>query len=158
RAELEREKAQVQAAEERKRAEVEQARADEERKRRQAEQAQVLAERKRRRVQRWFALALVVFMVGGAGAGVGLGGGAGGRTQQVRAALAQADSQLDGLQAMLEDPRKVHVLLSDPQRWENALQAALFCVSRIWSLPSGELAAILSWRNSHDPATPPLYP
>src|SRR5262249_17162905 len=41
---------------------------------------------------------------------------------------------------------------------QTLLRTPLFCVSRIWSLPSGELAAILSWRNSHDPATPPLYP
>jgi hypothetical protein len=34
----------------------------------------------------------------------------------------------------------------------------LFCPSRNRNLPSGELAAILSRRNIHDPATPSLYP
>src|SRR5947209_197965 len=36
--------------------------------------------------------------------------------------------------------------------------AALFCLSRNWNLPSRELAAILSRRNSHAPGTSPLYP
>jgi hypothetical protein len=34
----------------------------------------------------------------------------------------------------------------------------VFCPSRNWSLPSRELAAILSRRNTHDPRTPALRP
>src|SRR4051794_7511413 len=36
--------------------------------------------------------------------------------------------------------------------------AFLFCLSRNWNLPSRELAAILSRRNTHASTTPALYP
>src|SRR5262249_39136769 len=90
-AELEREKARVQAEEDRKRRQVEearaaaeQARADEEQKRRQAEQARadeeerrrqveqgkVHEERRRRRVQLYLGAAVVALVLGGSGAGL----------------------------------------------------------------------------------------
>jgi tetratricopeptide (TPR) repeat protein/serine/threonine protein kinase len=104
-----------------------QARAEEEQKRRQVEEGRVREERKRRRVQLYLAAAVVVLLLGGLwfwGQQVRRAE----RQQYVRRevgdALQEATARLKGLQTTLAHPLKVHVLLSEPDRWKADLDAA----------------------------------
>ncbi len=155
-AELDREKAQVQAEEERKRRHVEGARANEERKRREAEQAQAESERRRRRATLALAAVVLLFVVGvGAAAFWYQQDRARRRIDkarrsaqrqarkshlygEVKTALDEADQHLTQLHRDLRDPTEVRQLMSNLRRWKQFLEAARSALGRVESVPPAD--------------------
>jgi prevent-host-death family protein len=64
----------------------------------------------------------------------------------------------EGPVVVTRNGKAIAVLLAvtDEDELERLVLAHLFCLSRNWNLPSRELAAILSRRNTHAPATSSL--
>jgi eukaryotic-like serine/threonine-protein kinase len=124
---------------------------------RAAAQVKAQEERKRRRVQLCLAAAVLLLVVAGGGAGVWLWGQQVRRAErqqyvrkEVAAALQEATGKRQDLHATLGDSLKVHVLLSEPDKWKATLDAA----QAVWRqaealaasgrelLPPGQLAGL----------------